>query len=202
MTTSMTTPRLATSVTTWAELAGVCSRCVACPDLVAGRTQVVAGVYPLGARALLVGEAPGAQEDRAGEPFVGRSGRLLTELLDEVGLGRDRVAITNVVKCRPPGNRKPTRTEVATCSAWLERQIELIDPAVICALGGTAAEWAVRRPGVRISQARAQMWKRDGRAVVVTYHPAAAMRFGPNGGPRAGLREDLATVAELVGVDG
>lgn len=188
---------LAPTAGSWEDLAAMASRCVSNAELAATRTNVVVGTFPEGAEALFVGEAPGAQEDAAGVPFVGRSGRLLDELLAEVGLPRERVAVANVVKCRPPGNRKPTRAETATCAPWLERQVALVDPVVICALGATAAEWALGRRGVRIGMVRGKELEREGRPLVVTYHPSAAIRGGPDTRPYEGLREDLALVAEL-----
>jgi DNA polymerase len=189
----------AAAAPSWDELATSVRGCLACPELVAGRTNVVAGVLPsYPAEVLLVGEAPGAQEDAAGVPFVGKSGQLLDQLLAEAGLSRAAVAVANVLKCRPPGNRKPKRVEVARCRPWLERQIALADPRVVVALGGTATEWFVG-PGARISALRGADLAHEGRPLVVTYHPSAAIRFGPNGAPLAGLREDLRRVATLVG---
>lgn len=170
--------------------------CVACAELAATRTTVVPGVCPDGADVLLVGEAPGAQEDAAGVPFVGRSGVLLDELLGAAGLDRQRVAVANVLKCRPPGNRAPRRSEVERCRPWLARQIELVDPLVTVALGGVAAGWLLGR-GTRVATARAGVHRVAGRLVVATYHPSAAIRFGPRGAPLAALREDLARVADL-----
>lgn len=193
----------ARAVCGWEELAAAARACVACADLAPSRTTVVPGAAPAsdpgGPNVLLVGEAPGRQEDEAGLPFVGTAGRLLDQLLGEARLPRDEVAVTNVVKCRPPGNRKPTRIEAATCRPWLERQLELLDPAVVCALGGTAAEWALERRTVRIGQSRGQVLERYGRALVVTYHPSAAVRFGPAGAPRAALADDLRLVSRLAG---
>ena len=148
---------------------------------------------------LLVGEAPGRHEDEAGLPFVGAAGRLLDTLLAEAELPRASVAVTNVVKCRPPGNRKPARAEVATCTHWLERQLEVLDPTVVCALGGTAADWALGRRAVKIAHVRGAVLERDGRSLVVTYHPSAAIRFGPRGRPREGLAADLRLVAAISG---
>lgn len=201
----MTDPaREAAAAQTWAELAGAARHCVACSELSASRMQVVPGVVPpgdpAGVRVLLVGEAPGRQEDEAGEPFVGAAGQLLDGLLAEAELPRSTVAVTNVVKCRPPGNRKPSRAEIAACVPWLERQLELFDPTVVCALGGTAAEWALGRRPVRIGQVRGSVLERGGRSLVVTYHPSAAIRFGPRGQPRAALAEDLRLVAKLSGM--
>jgi uracil-DNA glycosylase family 4 len=195
---------LAPTAGTWDELTALVRGCTACPELVASRTTVVAGVLPAGSEAgadsagvLLVGEAPGAQEDEAGVPFVGRSGQLLDSLLDEAGLPRERVGVANVLKCRPPGNRKPRRAEVARCRPWLERQIALADPRVVVALGGTAAEWFFGA-GARIAALRGAVHDWQGHPLVVTYHPSAAIRFGPRGAPLAALREDLGTVARLI----
>ena len=186
---------------TWDDLAATMRGCVACPELVVSRTTVVAGARPWDqsrADVMLVGEAPGAQEDLAGVPFVGRSGQLLDSLLAEAGLDRSLVAVANVLKCRPPRNRKPRRAEVGRCRPWLTRQIELADPRVLVALGGTAAEWFFG-PGARIAALREEVRDHGGRPLVVTYHPSAAIRFGPSGAPLAALRDDLATVARLVG---
>ena len=188
------------AVASWEEFAAAVTGCIACPELVATRTHVVPGTAPAGAEILLVGEAPGAQEDAAGVPFVGRSGVLLNELLAEAGLARDRIAIANVLKCRPPANRAPRRSEVERCRPWLTRQLALVDPLVVVSLGATAAAWFLG-PSARIATLRAagEPLRYGGRPLVVTYHPSAAIRFGPRGGPRAALREDLATVARLVG---
>ena len=186
----------AARATSWAELAASARTCVACPELVEGRTQVVPGLAPPAADVLLVGEAPGAQEDALGVPFIGRAGQLLDALLVEVGLDCGRVAVANVLKCRPPANRKPRRGEVARCRPWLERQIALLDPALVVALGGTAAEWFVG-PSARITALRGSVLSYDGRSLLVTYHPSAAIRFGPAGVPLAALREDLAEAARL-----
>jgi uracil-DNA glycosylase len=196
----------ASSAMSWEDLVARVQGCVSCAELAASRTRVVAGQRPPGAVVLLVGEAPGAQEDETGVPFVGKSGQLLDEMLAEAGLGREQVAVANVLKCRPPANRKPRRAEVTRCRPWLDRQIELVDPAVVVALGGTAAEWFVG-PGARIAvlreQGRVTPLTHGGRRLVVTYHPSAAIRFGPRGAPVAALREDLAEVAAILdGVPG
>jgi uracil-DNA glycosylase len=146
---------------------------------------------------LLVGEAPGAAEDEAGVPFVGRAGQLLDRLLDEAGLDRAAMAVANVLKCRPPGNRTPTSAEVGRCRAWLDRQVELADPVLVVTLGGTAASWALGR-GVKLGQSRGAVHRLGQRALVVTYHPSAALRFGPKGAPMAALREDLVWVRTLL----
>jgi uracil-DNA glycosylase len=199
------TVRAAAGAASWEDLVARVQDCVACDELAASRTRVVAGQRPDGADVLLVGEAPGAQEDETGVPFVGRSGQLLDGLLTEVGLRREQVALANVLKCRPPANRKPRRAEVARCRPWLDRQLELVDPAVVVALGGTAAEWFCG-PGARIAvlreQGRVAPLTHGGRRLVVTYHPSAAIRFGPRGAPVAALREDLAEVARILDESG
>jgi uracil-DNA glycosylase family 4 len=191
----------AAGAASWDDLVARVQTCVACDELAASRTRVVAGQRPVGAEVLLVGEAPGAQEDETGVPFVGKSGQLLDGLLTEAGLRREQVAVANVLKCRPPANRKPRRPEVARCRPWLDRQLELVDPAVVVALGGTAAEWFVG-PGARIAvlreQGRVTPLTYGGRRLLVTYHPSAAIRFGPRGAPVAALREDLAEVARVL----
>lgn len=188
--------------TGWDALAEQMSGCTAC-TLASSRTRVVPGVRPPGARVLLVGEAPGRVEDEGGLPFAGRSGRLLDELLAGAGLDRARVAVTNTVKCRPPGNRVPRRREQATCRGWLDRQVAVVDPAVVVTLGGTALAWALG-PGRRLADERGRAHDlllggaRRAYAVVPTYHPSAALRFGPAGQPRAALAADLLLVAGLL----
>ncbi len=183
----------------WAELSAEMSTCTAC-GLAETRRRVVPGQFPPGARVLLVGEAPGREEDEGGEPFVGRSGKLLDELLADVGLERSAMAVVNTVKCRPPGNRTPTRKEAKTCRPWLERQVAAVDPEVVVTLGGSALAWALG-PGRRLRDARGRVHPDGpgGHPLVATYHPAAALRFGPAGEPRAALRADLALVAGLLG---
>ena len=185
----------------WAELATCARGCLACPELAATRHTVVVGDVPVEGRPLvaIVGEAPGATEDETGRPFVGRSGALLDQLLGEAGLDRAQCAVLNVVKCRPPGNRTPKAPEVARCSGWLNRQLEMLDPPAVVALGLSAAKWFLG-PRTVLARARelgAHSW--NGRDLYVTYHPSAAIRFGPNGAPRAALAADLRHVAELVG---
>ncbi|MDZ7849711.1 MAG: uracil-DNA glycosylase [Halodesulfurarchaeum sp.] len=119
--------------------------CRRCPALVASRRRIVNGVGPADADLLFVGEAPGEQEDRDGEPFVGRSGELLSETLAEHGLDRDTVRITNSVKCRPPENRDPTGTELANCRDHLEREIRGVDPVAIVTLGKVPSEHLLGR---------------------------------------------------------
>lgn len=187
----------AARTTSWEALAEVARGCTACAELATSRTQVVPGVLPPSAQVLLIGEAPGAEEDAAGVPFVGRSGRLLDELLTEAGLARDDIAVANVLKCRPPGNRTPRRFEQVNCRPWLARQVELAEPRVLVTLGGTATQWALGRDA-RVRDVRGTVHEFGHRPLVATYHPSAAIRFGPRGVPLAALREDLATVAGLL----
>jgi DNA polymerase len=183
----------------WDSLAAVARSCVACPELASVRQHVVVGDVPVSGRPLVafVGEAPGATEDETGRPFVGKSGALLDLLLGEAGLDRADCAVLNVVKCRPPGNRTPKAPEVARCSGWLRRQFELLDPPVVVALGLSAAKWFLG-PRTVLAQVRGRPHVVDGRSVWATYHPSAAIRFGPRGAPRAGLLADLTAVAGSV----
>ena len=132
---------LATQAESMADsLAGECGACRRC-GLAATRQQVVVGRGNPNARLLLVGEAPGAEEEACGQPFVGRSGRLLEAMLAAAGLDSERdLYIANVIKCRPPGNRKPSRTEIEACRPWLERQIDLVRPQLVLLVGATALE--------------------------------------------------------------
>jgi uracil-DNA glycosylase len=179
------------------ELTTVVRRCVACPDLAEVRTTVVVGTFAPGARLLVVGEAPGANEDLAGRPFVGKGGQLLDRLLADAGIDRAAAAVANVLKCRPPGNRTPTRAEAGRCRGWLDRQLALADPAVVVTLGGTALAWALG-PGLRLADMRGRVHPWQGRRLVATYHPSAALRFGATGAPMAALRADLRLVAEAM----
>jgi DNA polymerase len=150
--------------------------CTRCP-LAAGRTQVVPGKGPARAALVLVGEAPGAEEDASGEPFVGRAGKTLDRALEEAGVDRRALFVTNVVKCRPPGNRKPTRDEAAACRPFLEGEIERVGARVALALGGTAAR-ALTGRNVQVSRAgdrleRARVGAAD-LAVFATLHPASS----------------------------
>jgi uracil-DNA glycosylase family 4 len=187
--------RVAAAAPDWDTLAAAARPCVACPELAATRQHVVVGDVPAGRpRLALVGEAPGAQEAETGRPFVGRSGALLDQLLAEAGLDRGQAAVLNVVKCRPPGNRTPKAPEVARCSGWLRRQLELLDPPVVVALGLSSAKWFLG-PRTVLAEVRGRAHDVGGRAVWATYHPSAAIRFGPKGAPRAGLLADLTAVA-------
>ena len=149
-----------------------------CQTLCPQRTNAVPGEGHPRARLMLIGEGPGAREDATGRPFVGQAGQLLTSILEAVELAREDVYITNIVKCRPPQNRKPLPDEVAACMPYLHRQIALIRPRVVVALGGTAGEALL---GVRkgLGELRGKVHSYGGIPLVVTYHPAALLR-NPN----------------------
>jgi DNA polymerase len=180
-----------------AELADVVRRCVACPELAVQRSSVVVGDFPVGAQLLLVGEGPGATEDEVGRPFVGKGGQLLDSLLAEAGLDRGSVAVANVVNCRPPGNRTPTPAEARRCTIWLDRQLQLCAPSLVVTLGLTALRWAIGS-GVRLRDMRGAVHEWRGTRLLPTYHPSAALRFGPAGEPMAMLRADLKTAASVL----
>jgi uracil-DNA glycosylase family 4 len=171
----------------WTELKEVVRTCTAC-GLCKQRKQAVFGVGNESAPWLFVGEGPGADEDEQGDPFVGQAGKLLDGMLAAIGIARGREAyIANVVKCRPPGNRTPTAEESAACAPFLDRQIELIRPRLIVALGKTAA---TRLLGTEASLAslRGKVHQYKGTPLVVTYHPAYLLRSLPE---KAKAWEDL-----------
>jgi uracil-DNA glycosylase family 4 len=146
------------------------STCTRCPELVSTRRQTVFGVGPIDPPLLLIGEAPGADEDRLGEPFVGAAGQLLNRILIASGFQREEVYICNVIKCRPPGNRTPKPEEVSNCREYLDRQIDLVRPQFICCLGGTAAQHLL---GVSsLGKLRGRFHDYKGIPVMCTYHPA------------------------------
>lgn len=153
-----------------AEEITTCQRC----GLGKTRTLTVPGEGPPDARIMLIGEGPGEQEDRTGRPFVGAAGKLLNQLLLRAGLRRPDVFITNIVKCRPPGNRAPTPDEAAACRLYLETQIALINPRIICLLGRAAAQAMLDAP-VSISRIHGVPHEQDGIIYVPLYHPAAAL---------------------------
>jgi len=163
----------------WPELKAKIAGCTDC-KLRAGCTQTVFGVGDEQADWLMVGEAPGADEDRLGEPFVGQAGRLLDNMLAALSLARGKnVYIANVIKCRPPGNRNPEPDEVATCRPYLMRQIELIQPRVIVAMGRFAAQ-ALLNSDATIASLRGKVHSYAGVPLVVTYHPAYLLRTLPD----------------------
>jgi DNA polymerase len=155
-----------------AEVAG----CALCRELAAQRTQTVFGVGNPNARLCFLGEAPGADEDRLGEPFVGRAGQLLDRIIEACTLKRDEVYILNVLKCRPPGNRAPLPDEVANCRRFFERQLELLQPEFVCCLGATAAQ-SLLQTTRSLGQLRGKLHDYRGIRVAVTYHPAYLLRY-------------------------
>lgn len=188
----------AVAVPGWDELAGRVRNCTACPELVVARTTVVVGEAPSAARLLVVGEAPGAQEDESGRPFVGKAGAVLDDALAAAGLDRRTVAVANVLKCRPPGNRRPQPAEVARCRGWLDAQLGLVAPRLVVPMGLTATAWFLGGRRLVLRDVRGQVHDVVGRSVLPTYHPSAALRFGPRGEPLRLLREDLATAAAML----
>ena len=179
----------------WEALAAAVHGCRRC-ELCESRTQAVFGVGDRRARLMIVGEAPGAEEDRQGEPFVGRAGRLLNAMLRAVGLDRERVFIANILKCRPPGNRDPQPAEVAQCMPYLRRQIELISPALILCVGRIAAQ-NLLATDTPIGRLRGSLHRLEtGVPVIVTYHPAYLLR---SPGEKRKAWEDLKLVIGTLG---
>lgn len=160
----------------WGELESVVSVCTAC-ELSRSRRQTVFGVGNREADWMVVGEAPGAEEDRQGVPFVGRAGKLLDKMLAAIGLDRESVFVTNILKCRPPGNRDPKPEEMACCRAFLERQIELVGPKVILSVGRISSQNLLQRD-VAVGRLRGSVHRfgPNGTPLVVTYHPAYLLR--------------------------
>lgn len=178
------TGSLPASLDELAAVAGTCTRC----RLAEGRTQVVFGTGDPDADLMLVGEGPGRDEDLQGEPFVGRAGRLLTQLVAEIGLARADVYIANVVKCRPPGNRDPEADEIEACRPYLDAQLALVAPRVVVTLGNFATKLLLdTKVGITKLRGRPVTW-RDA-VVVPTLHPSAVLRGG--GLPLAQARADF-----------
>ncbi len=172
--------------------------CVRCPELAATRHKVVFGAGNANADLMFIGEAPGASEDEQGIPFVGRAGKLLSQLLQEIGLSREEVFIANTLKCRPPGNRDPQPVELDNCREYLLRQVELIEPSIICSLGNFSTKLLREDPtGITRLHGRPEVIQLGTRAVRLypIYHPAAALYT-----PRMleTLREDFARLPELL----
>jgi len=172
-------------------------RCEKCP-LYETRTKVVFGAGNADAGLMFVGEAPGAEEDRQGLPFVGRAGQLLNQLLEEIGLSREEVFIANVLKNRPPGNRDPQPAEIEACEPWLWRQVALIEPRVVCTLGNFATKLlSGSQTGITKVRGTPQVHELGGRMVYLLplFHPAAALRTPA---VKETLRADFATIPELL----
>ena len=173
--------------------------CAACPLSKQGRTQVVFGNGNVETQIMFVGEGPGRDEDEQGLPFVGRAGQLLTKIIEAMGLKREDVYISNVVKCRPPGNRTPLPNESNTCKELLLlKEIDLIKPKIICTLGATATQ-ALLGDDVKITRARGQFFNFNGIFVLPTYHPAYLLR-NPDAKKDvwADMQKVMAKLAELI----
>ena len=175
------------------KLEGEVAKCDKCP-LWKTRTNVVFGEGCAKAKLVFVGEAPGADEDASGRPFVGRAGKLLTKMIEAMGLNREDVFICNVLKCRPPGNRPPSTSEIAACSPNLLRQIEIIRPKVICALGGPASK-TLLNTNEGITKLRGHFHDYHGVPLMPTFHPAYLLRNPPE---KAKVWEDLKKVMALL----
>src|SRR5512139_1033935 len=154
----------------WRELQEKVAQCPRCPELVANRTQTVFGIGNHNADWLVIGEAPGAEEDIQGEPFVGRAGQLLNAMLLAIGLKREQVFIANILKCRPPNNRDPKPDEAVNCAPYLQRQIALIQPKIILAVGRIAAQNLLKSEEP-IGRLRGKPHRYGDVPLVVTYHP-------------------------------
>ena len=174
------------------ELNGLICNCMKCP-LGDTRKNFVFGSGNPHSDVLILGEGPGADEDEQGLPFVGRSGKLLTDILKAIKFEREQVYIANIVKCRPPGNRTPYPEEMACCMPYLRKQIELIDPKVILCVGLTAAQGLLKKKDA-LGKMRGQVFEFEGRKVMVTYHPAALLR-NPNW--KRGCWEDVQAFRKL-----
>jgi DNA polymerase len=175
------------------------AQCTRCPHLAATRTQTVFGTGSPTARLLFIGEAPGADEDRLGQPFVGRAGQLLTDMITKgMGLRREEVYIANALKCRPPENRTPTPEEVANCASYLEHQIAVIRPDFLCLLGRTAAGALLDlTPATTMGQLRRRWHRYRGIKTLVTYHPSYLLR---NPAAKKDAWEDLQLLMKEMGL--
>jgi uracil-DNA glycosylase family 4 len=166
-----------TSTTSLHDLYGEINTCLKCP-LGHTRTNFVFGVGNPKAEVMFIGEAPGADEDAQGEPFVGRAGQLLNKILEAINLKREEVYICNILKCRPPNNRDPETSEMETCSPYLYKQIEIMKPKFIICLGRISGQWLLRT-NESLTALRGKMHDFNGCRLIVTYHPAALLR-NPN----------------------
>ncbi len=184
----------------WPALERAVASCEACAELVANRSRTVFGVGDRAADWMIIGEAPGVEEDRQGEPFVGRAGWLLNAMLQAVGLARERVFIANILKCRPPKNRDPRPEEAAACEPFLERQITLVGPRVILAVGRVAAQNLLKTDaGLGRLRGRVHRYGPLGTPLVVTYHPAYLLRSPLD---KRKAWEDLCLARRIVQGDG
>jgi uracil-DNA glycosylase len=174
-----------------ADIGPACTRCKLCT---LGRSQIVFGVGNPKARLMIVGEAPGEEEDKRGEPFVGRAGQLLTKIIEAIGLTREQVYIANVIKCRPPANRNPEPDEVASCEPFLFRQIDAIQPRVIVPLGKFAAQCLLKTVDP-ITKLRGRQFDYRGTVLIPTFHPAYLLR---NPSAKREVWEDMKKVRAIL----
>lgn len=179
----------------WKDLQAQVASCTLCA-LSKSRTNTVFGTGNPQADLMIIGEAPGADEDKQGKPFVGRAGKLLTEMLKSIGLNRETVFIANILKCRPPSNRDPDPTEVSTCTPYLQEQINFIQPKLIVALGRIAAQFLLNT-NASLGSMRGSMheYGEQNTPLLITYHPAYLLR---SPGQKAKSYEDLRKVQELI----
>lgn len=173
------------------------SQCVKCPELASTRTQTVFGVGDPSAKIMFVGEAPGADEDKQGEPFVGRAGQLLDKIIEACKLKRSEIYIANILKCRPPGNRNPTDEEAANCRGFLDAQIEIVDPDYIVCWGSVAAK-NLLSSGLPIGKMRGQFYHYGRARVLCTYHPSYLLR---NPSAKKNVWEDMVYLFQDMGID-
>lgn len=174
----------------WQNLERAVASCVACP-LHKTRTQTVFGVGSHQAKLMVIGEAPGFNEDAEGEPFVGRAGQLLNSMLKSIGLAREEIYIANILKCRPPNNRDPQPDEVATCTPFLQKQILLLQPKLLVAVGRIAAHYLLDVKST-LTSLRGKIYNYNNTPLIVTYHPAYLLR---NPRDKAKAYQDLQMIA-------
>jgi DNA polymerase len=188
-------PAVAAATGDWGELRRATLACTKCRELARCRKTVVFGVGNPRAELMFIGEAPGADEDEQGEPFVGRAGQLLTKIIEAMGMKREEVYIANVLKCRPPDNRKPLPDEMANCLPYLLRQIELVQPKVIVALGATAMQGLLNiEQG--ITKLRGTWYQFHDIPIMPTFHPAYLLRNPP---AKAPVWKDMKAVVAKLG---
>lgn len=174
------------------------SQCSLCPQLKENRTNVVFGVgNPQKAKVVIIGEAPGKMEDLKNEPFVGKSGQVLTQLLEEIGLSREEVYITNTILCRPPENRNPNKQELANCRQRLDEQLNILNPSVVVTLGNFATKYMLQtKEG--ITNIHGKVFEKDNMKIVPMFHPAVLLYNGNNPEKRKELLDDFKVIKEIL----
>ncbi|QDU51008.1 Uracil DNA glycosylase superfamily protein [Gimesia panareensis] len=178
-------------------VAGEVSQCQKCPELASTRTQTVFGVGNPKAKIMFIGEAPGADEDKQGEPFVGRAGKLLDKIIEACQMKRSEIYIANILRCRPPGNRNPTDQEAANCRGFLDSQIEIVDPDYIVCWGSVAAKNLLHSE-MPIGKMRGQFYEYGRAKVVCTYHPSYLLR---NPSAKKNVWDDMIFLFQDMGID-